>query len=173
MAKKIKQQIKLQIMAGKATPAPPVGPALGQAGVAIMDFCKAFNAKTATKELEGLIVPVVITVYQDRSYTFVTKTPPAAVLIKKAANLAKGSGEPNRTKVGAITGKQVEQIAKEILKLTGSPSRIVHRPLPEDDPKVRQPDISRARTLLGWEPKVSLEEGLRNTLAYFRAKLHA
>ena len=113
MAKKIKQQIKLQIMAGKATPAPPVGPALGQAGVAIMDFCKAFNAKTATKELEGLIVPVVITVYQDRSYTFVTKTPPAAVLIKKAANLAKGSGEPNRTKVGAVTSKQVEQIAKE------------------------------------------------------------
>jgi len=113
MAKKIKQQIKLQIMAGKATPAPPVGPALGQAGVAIMDFCKAFNAKTATKELEGLIVPVVITVYQDRSYTFVTKTPPAAVLVKRAANLAKGSGEPNRVKVGVITNAQVEQIAKE------------------------------------------------------------
>jgi large subunit ribosomal protein L11 len=113
MAKKIKQQIKLQIMAGKATPAPPVGPALGQAGVAIMDFCKAFNAKTATKELEGLIVPVVITVYQDRSYTFVTKTPPAAVLIKRAANLAKGSGEPNRVKVGVLSGAQLAQIAKE------------------------------------------------------------
>ncbi|MDA1313288.1 MAG: 50S ribosomal protein L11 [Acidobacteria bacterium] len=112
MAKKITSQIKLQIMAGKATPAPPVGPALGQAGVNIMDFCKAFNAKTATPDLEGLIVPVVISVYQDRSYTFITKTPPAAVLIKRAANLAKGSGEPNRNKVGSITRKQAEEIAK-------------------------------------------------------------
>lgn len=113
MAKSITSQIKLQIMAGKATPAPPVGPALGQAGVNIMDFCKAFNSKTATKELEGLVVPVVIAVYQDRSYSFVTKTPPAAVLLKRAANLAKGSGEPNRNKVGAVSKQQVEEIAKQ------------------------------------------------------------
>ena len=113
MAKRIKQQIKLQIMAGKATPAPPVGPALGQAGINIMDFCKAFNAKTSAKEMDGLIIPVVITVYQDRSYTFITKTPPASVLIKRAANLAKGSGEPNRNKVGVITSKQVAEIAKQ------------------------------------------------------------
>lgn len=113
MAKSITSQIKLQIMAGKATPAPPVGPALGQAGVNIMDFCKAFNSKTATKELEGLVVPVVIAVYQDRSYSFVTKTPPAAVLLKRAANLAKGSGEPNRNKVGAVTRQQVEEIARQ------------------------------------------------------------
>ncbi len=113
MAKRITGQIKLQIMAGKATPAPPVGPALGQAGVNIMDFCKAFNAKTTEKELEGLIVPVVITVYHDRSYSFITKTPPAAVLIKRAANLAKGSGEPNRNKVGTLTRAQVEEIAKK------------------------------------------------------------
>jgi large subunit ribosomal protein L11 len=113
MAKRVKQQIKLQIMAAKATPAPPVGPALGQAGVNIMDFCKAFNAKTSAKEMDGLIIPVVITVYQDRTYTFITKTPPAAVLIKRAANLAKGSGEPNRNKVGVITSKQVAEIAKQ------------------------------------------------------------
>jgi len=113
MAKRVKAEIKLQIMAGKATPAPPVGPALGQAGVNIMDFCKAFNAKTNSKDLDGLIVPVVITVYQDRTYSFVTKTPPAAVLLKKAANLAKGSGEPNRTKVGVVTRKQVEEIARQ------------------------------------------------------------
>ncbi len=112
MAKKITSQIKLQIMAGKATPAPPVGPALGQAGVNIMDFCKAFNAKTGDKELDGLIVPVVITVYHDRSYSFITKTPPAAVLLKRAANLAKGSGEPNRDKVGKVTKDQVAEIAK-------------------------------------------------------------
>ncbi len=99
-------------MAGKATPAPPVGPALGQAGVNIMDFCKAFNAKTGGKELDGLIVPVVITVYHDRSYSFITKTPPAAVLLKRAANLAKGSGEPNRDKVGKVTEDQVAEIAK-------------------------------------------------------------
>jgi large subunit ribosomal protein L11 len=90
-----------------------VGPALGQAGVNIMDFCKAFNAATSNKDLEGLVVPVVITVYQDRSYTFITKTPPAAVLIKKTANLAKGSGEPNRTKVGQLTMAQVKEIAKQ------------------------------------------------------------
>jgi large subunit ribosomal protein L11 len=108
--KKVTGQIKLQIPAGKATPAPPVGPALGQAGVNIMDFCKAFNAKTAKDE--GLIIPVVITVYADRSYTFITKTPPVAVLIKKEVGIAKGSGEPNKNKVGKITMKQVEAIAK-------------------------------------------------------------
>jgi large subunit ribosomal protein L11 len=108
--KKVTGQIKLQIPAGKATPAPPVGPALGQAGVNIMDFCKAFNAKT--QKDEGLIIPVVITVYADRSYTFVTKTPPVAVLIKREVGIAKGSGEPNKNKVGKITMKQVEAIAK-------------------------------------------------------------
>ncbi len=110
MAKKIVGLIKLQIPAGKATPAPPVGPALGQHQVNIMDFCKAFNARTAKQE--GLIIPVVITVYQDRSYSFITKTPPAAVLLKRAAGIAKGSGEPNRDKVGTVTDKQVEEIAK-------------------------------------------------------------
>ena len=108
--KKVVGQIKLQIPAGKATPAPPVGPALGQAGVNIMDFCKNFNAKTAKDD--GLIIPVVITVYADRSYTFVTKTPPVAVLIKREVGIAKGSGEPNKTKVGTLTRKQVESIAK-------------------------------------------------------------
>jgi large subunit ribosomal protein L11 len=108
--KKVVGQIKLQIPAGKATPAPPVGPALGQAGVNIMDFCKAFNAKT--QKDDGLIIPVVITVYADRTYTFVTKTPPVAVLIKKEAGIAKGSGEPNKNKVGKISMKQVEAIAK-------------------------------------------------------------
>ena len=108
--KKVVGQIKLQIPAGKATPAPPVGPALGQAGVNIMDFCKAFNAKT--QKDEGLIIPVVITVYADRSYTFITKTPPVAVLIKREAGIAKGSGEPNKNKVGTISMKQVEAIAK-------------------------------------------------------------
>ena len=108
--KKVVGQIKLQIPAGKATPAPPVGPALGQAGVNIMDFCKAFNAKTAKEE--GLIIPVVITVYADRSYTFITKTPPASVLLKKAAGLAKGSGVPNKEKVGRVTMAQVEEIAR-------------------------------------------------------------
>ena len=108
--KKVVGQIKLQIPGGKATPAPPVGPALGQAGINIMDFCKAFNAKTAKDD--GLIIPVVITVYADRSYTFITKTPPVAVLIKRAVGIAKGSGEPNKNKVGAITMKQVEEIAR-------------------------------------------------------------
>ncbi len=110
MAKKVIGQIKLQIPAGKATPAPPVGPALGQQGVNIMDFCKAFNARTQGED--GIIIPVVITVYADRSYSFITKTPPAAVLLKKAAGLAKGSGVPNREKVGTVTLAQVEQIAK-------------------------------------------------------------
>jgi len=108
--KKVVGQIKLQIPAGKATPARPVGPALGQAGVNIMDFCKAFNAKT--QKDDGLIIPVVITVYADRTYTFVTKTPPVAVLIKREAGIAKGSGEPNKNKVGKISMKQVEAIAK-------------------------------------------------------------
>lgn len=110
MAKKVTAQVKLQIPAGKATPAPPVGTALGPQGVNIMEFCKAFNAKTASQE--GLIIPVVITIYSDRSFTFVTKTPPVAVLVKKACNLAKGSAEPNKTKVGKITMKQVEEIAR-------------------------------------------------------------
>ena len=109
MAKKVVGQIKLQIPGGQATPAPPVGPALGQAGLNIMDFCKAFNAKTQADS--GTIIPVVITVYADHSYTFITKTPPAAVLLKKAASLEKGSGEPNREKVGKVTRAQVEQIA--------------------------------------------------------------
>jgi len=109
LAKKVQTTIKLQIPAGNANPAPPVGPALGQHGVNIMEFCKAFNAKT--KDLGGIITPVVITVYQDKSFTFITKTPPASVLIKKAAGLQKGSGEPNRNKVGMISRKQVEEIA--------------------------------------------------------------
>ncbi len=110
MAKKIQTTVKLQIAAGKATPAPPVGTALGPHGLNIMDFCKNFNAKTASQD--GLIIPVVVTVYTDRSYTFITKTPPAAVLLKRAANLAKGSAVPNKTKVGTVTAKQVEDIAK-------------------------------------------------------------
>ena len=112
MAKKVQAMVKLQIPAGKATPAPPVGPALGQHGVNIMDFCKAFNAKTSAKDQEGLIIPVVITVYQDRTISFVTKTPPASVLLKRAAGIAKGSGAPNKDKVGKVTVKQVEEIAK-------------------------------------------------------------
>ena len=110
MAKKIQAMVKLQIAAGKATPAPPVGTALGPHGVNIMDFCKNFNAKTSKDE--GLIIPVVVTVYADRSYSFITKTPPASILLKRAANLAKGSAEPNKNKVGTVTKKQVEEIAK-------------------------------------------------------------
>ena len=110
MAKKIQAMVKLQIAAGKATPAPPVGTALGPQGVNIMDFCKNFNAKTAKDE--GLIIPVVVTVYVDRSYSFITKTPPASILLKRAANIAKGSAEPNKVKVGTITRKQVEEIAR-------------------------------------------------------------
>ena len=113
MAKKVTGSVKLQIEAGKATPAPPVGPALGQAQVNIMEFCKQFNARTQNKELAGLIVPVVITVYSDRSFTFVTKTPPVAVLLKKVAGIAKGSGVPNKDKVGKVTEKQVLEIAKQ------------------------------------------------------------
>ncbi len=113
MAKKITGYVKLQIAAGKATPAPPVGPALGQAQVNIMEFCKQFNARTNQKELDGLIVPVVISVFSDRTFTFITKTPPAAVLLKRAAGIAKGSGVPNKDKVGKVTAKQVEEIAKQ------------------------------------------------------------
>ena len=111
MAKEISGYIKLQIPAGQANPAPPVGPALGQHGVNIMDFCKAFNAETQSTE-QGLPVPVVITVYADRSFTFETKTPPAAVLLRKAANIAKGSGTPNSEKVGKVNRSQLEEIAK-------------------------------------------------------------
>ncbi len=111
MAKKVTGFIKLHIPAGKATPAPPVGPALGQHGLNIMDFCKTFNARTAKEE--GMIIPVVVTVYQDRTYTFITKTPPASILIKKVAGLAKGSGAPNKDKVGKITEKQLEEIARQ------------------------------------------------------------
>jgi large subunit ribosomal protein L11 len=110
MAKEISAMVKLQIPAGKANPAPPVGPALGQHGVNIMEFCKQFNA--ATQKQDGLIIPVVITIFKDRSFTFITKTPPASVLLIKAAGLAKGSAVPNKTKVGKVTAKQVEEIAK-------------------------------------------------------------
>jgi len=108
--KKVLTNIKLQIPGGNATPAPPVGPALGQHGVNIMEFCKAFNSKT--QKNAGVIIPVVLTVYADRSFTFITKTPPAAVLLKQAAGLAKASGEPNKNKVGSVTNEQVEEIAK-------------------------------------------------------------
>jgi large subunit ribosomal protein L11 len=110
MAKKVVAQVKLQVPAGKANPSPPVGPALGQHGVNIMEFCKAFNAQTQAQE--GLTIPVVITVYSDRSFTFITKTPPAAVLLKQAAGIAQASKEPNRIKVGKVTRKQVEDIAR-------------------------------------------------------------
>ena len=113
MAKKVTGQVKLQIAAAKATPAPPVGPALGQAQINIMEFCKQFNARTQAKELEGLIIPVVVSVYNDRSFTFVTKTPPASILLKRAAAIAKGSGTPNKEKVGKVTEKQVEEIARQ------------------------------------------------------------
>ena len=110
MAKKVLAQIKLQVEAAKANPSPPIGPALGQHGVNIMDFCKAFNARTANDA--GMIIPVVITVYQDRSFTFITKTPPAAVLLKKAAKIAKGAADPKRDRVASVTRAQIEEIAK-------------------------------------------------------------
>src|SRR6478736_5664554 len=110
MAKKVVGQIKLQIPGGQANPAPPVGPALGQRGVNIMEFCKAFNAKT--QDQKGMIIPVIITVYSDRSFTFITKTPPASVLLLKAAKIEKGSGEPNKNKVGKVTKAQVREIAQ-------------------------------------------------------------
>ncbi len=111
--KKVQTQVKLQIVAAKATPAPPVGPALGQAQVNIMEFCKQFNARTTGPDMAGLVIPVVITVYTDRTFTFITKTPPAAVLLKKAAGVAKGAGTPNKDKVGKVTEKQVAEIAKQ------------------------------------------------------------
>jgi large subunit ribosomal protein L11 len=111
MAKKVMTQIKLQVAAGQANPSPPIGPALGQHGVNIMDFCKAFNARTAGQE--GMIIPVVITVFQDRSFTFITKTPPASILLKKAAQIAKGAGDPKREQVGQVTRQQVEEIANQ------------------------------------------------------------
>src|ERR1700760_4157046 len=111
--KKVSTYVKLQIEAGKATPAPPVGPALGQAQVNIMEFCKQFNARTQNKEMAWVIIPVVITVFADRSFTFVTKTPPASILLKKAAGVAKGAGAPNKDKVGKVTEKQVQEIAKQ------------------------------------------------------------
>jgi large subunit ribosomal protein L11 len=112
MAKKIINNVKLQIPAGEANPSPPVGPALGQAGVNIMEFCKAFNARTQDQKGQGLIIPVVITVYQDRTFSFITKTPPAAVLLKQAANIVSGSGEPNKETVGTVSRAQVEEIAR-------------------------------------------------------------
>lgn len=111
MAKKIIAQIKLQVIAGQANPSPPIGPALGQHGVNIMDFCKTFNARTANDK--GMIIPVVITIYQDRTFTFITKTPPAAVLLKQAAKIAKGAGDPKRDRVGEVSRQQVEEIARQ------------------------------------------------------------
>ncbi|MGH9482930.1 MAG: 50S ribosomal protein L11 [Terriglobales bacterium] len=112
MAKKVQAQVKLQIPAGKATPAPPVGTALGPHGLNLMEFCKAFNARTSSKDLEGMNVPVVITIFNDRSFTFITRTPPAADLLKRAAGVAKGSATPNKDKVGKVTARQVEEIAR-------------------------------------------------------------
>ena len=138
MAKKIIANVKLQVPAAKATPAPPVGSALGPHGLNIMDFCKAFNARTAKQE--GLIVPVVVTVYSDRTYSFVTKTPPAAVLLKKAANIAKGSPEPGKAKVGVVTMKQVREIAQTKL------------------PDLNAPDLETAvRTVLGTARSMGIE----------------
>ena len=114
MAKKVVTNIKLQVPAGQANPSPPIGPALGQHGVNIMEFCKAFNARTQGQE--GMIIPVLITIFSDRSFTFITKTPPASILLKKAAKIVKGSGEPNRTKVGKVTKDQVREIAQLKLK---------------------------------------------------------
>ena len=116
MAKKVTGFIKLQIPAGKANPAPPVGPALGQHGVNIMEFCKQFNAKTQAQAAEGLIIPVIITVFSDKSFTFITKTPPVPILLKKAAKIESGSGTPNKNKVGKVTAAQVKQIAEVKMK---------------------------------------------------------
>ena len=143
MAKKVESYIKLQVPAGSANPSPPVGPALGQHGVNIMEFCKAFNAKTQDME-QGMPIPVVITVYNDRSFTFETKTPPASILLKKAAGIKKGSGEPNTKKVGTVTRDQLEEIAKM------------------KDPDLTAADIEAAiRTIAGSARSMGLEvEGL-------------
>ena len=140
MAKKVQAMVKLQISAGKATPAPPVGTALGPHGVNIMDFCKNFNAKTAKDE--GLIIPVVVTIYADRSYTFITKTPPASVLLKKVANLAKGSAEPNRNKVGTVTARQVEDIAKGSAVPNKTKVGTVTSKQVEEIAKLKMPDLN-------------------------------
>ena len=115
MAKKVKVQVKLQVPASNANPAPPIGPALGQHGVNIMDFCKQFNARTGTQE-PGMIIPVVVTIFEDRSFTFITKMPPVSALLKRAAGIAKASGEPNKTKVAKVTKSQVEDIAKQKMR---------------------------------------------------------
>ncbi len=115
MAKKVKVQVKLQVPAANANPAPPIGPALGQHGVNIMDFCKLFNARTGTQE-PGMIIPVVVTIFEDRSFTFITKTPPVSALLKRAAGIAKASGEPNKIKVAKVTKSQVEEIAKQKMR---------------------------------------------------------
>jgi len=143
MAKKVQTYIKLQVAAGKANPSPPVGPALGQHGVNIMEFCKAFNAQTQGVE-PGLPIPVVITVYSDRSFTFITKTPPAAVLLRKAAGISKGSGEPNTSKVGKVNRGQLEEIARA------------------KDPDLTAADMDAAvRTIAGTARSMGLEvEGL-------------
>jgi len=143
MAKKVETYIKLQVAAGQANPSPPVGPALGQHGVNIMEFCKAFNAQTQSME-QGMPIPVVITVYNDRSFTFVTKTPPAAVLLRKAAGIKKGSGEPNTRKVGKVNRDQLEEIAKA------------------KDPDLTAADMDAAvRTIAGTARSMGLEvEGL-------------
>lgn len=138
MAKKVVAQVKLQVQAGKANPSPPIGPALGQHGVNIMDFCKAFNARTANDE--GMITPVVITIYQDKTFTFITKTPPAAVLLKKAAGIARGSGSPKAEKVGQVTQDQVAEIAKTKM------------------PDLNAPDMERAcRIIAGTARSMGLE----------------
>jgi len=113
MAKEVSGFVKLQCKGGQANPAPPIGPALGSKGINIMEFCKQFNARTSNKEMAGLIIPVVISVYTDRSFSFITKTPPASILLKRAAGIAKGSGTPNKDKVGKVTEKQVQEIAKQ------------------------------------------------------------
>ncbi|MEK7764890.1 MAG: 50S ribosomal protein L11 [bacterium] len=115
MAKKVKVQVKLQVPAANANPAPPIGPALGQHGVNIMEFCKLFNARTGTQE-PGMIIPVVVTIFEDRSFTFITKTPPVSALLKRAAGIAKASGEPNKIKVAKVTKSQVEEIAKQKMR---------------------------------------------------------
>ena len=145
MAKKIEAYIKLQVAAGQANPSPPVGPALGQHGVNIMEFCKAFNAQTQQLE-QGLPIPVVITVYSDRSFTFIMKTPPAAILLKKAAGIKKGSGTPNTNKVGKVTREQVEEIARtKMPDLTASDMEAAVRTIAGSAPLPSPPVTTTAR----------------------------